>query len=272
MTIIAKETIGTFDPKIDNGVGYIGLIQFSEDSAKGVGTTQAKLIKMNAVEQLNYVEKRFVNLMKSDGYKSLTDLYMAVLQPKSVGEGATDSNVLWTSERMAYYNNPSYHKEKGEYDNKIKKGKKNKRGFEEGTTYMWEVRQELEKIELLFKKGKNLKDVNLVKGTFDSVLEEMKTLVDKNIPYSQEGVRDSLTEKGLKALDCSELVSIYLYKLGITKSVKNIHTGIMTKMKQILEKLLTAMILILYLEVINLILNLKKEIFLFGEMVMDIQA
>ena len=225
MTIIAKETIETFNPKIDNGVGYIGLIQFSEESAKGVGTTQTELIKMSAVEQLNYVEKRFVNLMKKEGYKSLTDLYMAVLQPKSVGEGADDSNILWTSERLAYYNNPSYHKEKGEYDNKIKKGKKLKRGFKEGTTYMWEVRQELERIAL---KGEDFKNVNFVKGTFDSVLEEMKTMVDKNIPYSQEGIRDSISEKGLEALDCSELVSIYLYRLGITKSVKNIHTGIMT--------------------------------------------
>ncbi|POR25289.1 hypothetical protein BWK58_07195 [Flavobacterium columnare] len=228
MTIMAKETGDTFSPKIDNGKGYVGLIQFSEDSARGVGTTQAKLIKMSAVEQLNYVEKRFVNLMKDEGYKSLTDLYMAVLQPSSVGEGDKDMNILWTSKRKAYYSNPSYHKEEGEYDNKIVMGKELKRGFEEGTTYMWEVRKELERIE---EKGKEFKNVNFVKGTFDSVLEEMKTLVDTNIPYSQEGVRDSLSEKGLEALDCSELVSIYLYKLGITKNVKNIHTGIMTNEK-----------------------------------------
>jgi murein DD-endopeptidase MepM/ murein hydrolase activator NlpD/acyl-CoA-binding protein len=146
MIIIAKETILTFDPHIDNGVGYVGLIQFSEDSAGEVGTTQAELKRMTAETQLNYVEKRFEKLGKK-GYKSLTDLYLAVLNPTSVGQGDKDSNVLWTSKRMAYYNNASYHKEKGEYDHKIIKKGKTKRGFDEGTTYMWEVREELEIIE-----------------------------------------------------------------------------------------------------------------------------
>jgi murein DD-endopeptidase MepM/ murein hydrolase activator NlpD len=146
MIIIAKETSLTFNPHIDNGIGYVGLIQFSEDSAQGVGTTQAELKRMTAVTQLKYVEKRFENLGKN-GYKSLTDLYLAVLQPASVGQGDKDQNVLWTSKRMAYYNNPSYHKEEGEYDHKIIKSGKTKRGFEEGTTYMWEVRQELERIK-----------------------------------------------------------------------------------------------------------------------------
>lgn len=146
MIIIAKETSLTFDPHIDNGIGYVGLIQFSEASAEDVGTTHAELKKMTAVTQLNYVEKRFIRYGKN-GYKSLADLYFAVLQPTSVGQGDKDGNVLWTSQRMAYYNNPSYHKEKGEYDNKIIKKGKTKRGFDEGTTYMWEVRQELERIE-----------------------------------------------------------------------------------------------------------------------------
>ncbi|EJG03527.1 M23 family metallopeptidase [Flavobacterium sp. F52] len=146
MIIIAKETSLTFDPHIDNGIGYVGLIQFSEASAEQVGTTHAELKKMTAVTQLNYVEKRFEKLGKN-GYKSLTDLYLAVLQPTSVGQGDKDGNILWTSNRMAYYNNPSYHKEKGEYDNKIIKSGKTKRGFEEGTTFMWEVREELERIK-----------------------------------------------------------------------------------------------------------------------------
>lgn len=147
MIIIAKETSLTFDPHIDNGIGYVGLIQFSEDSAKEVGTTHLELKKMTAETQLKYVEKRFEKLGKR-GYRSLTDLYLAVLNPSSVGKGNADSNILWTSKRMAYYNNPSYHKEKGEYENKIDKKGKLKRGFEEGTTYMWEVRQELERLKI----------------------------------------------------------------------------------------------------------------------------
>ncbi|MBF7092868.1 M23 family metallopeptidase [Flavobacterium sp. ALJ2] len=146
MIIIAKETSLTFDPHIDNGIGYVGLIQFSEVSAKEVGTTHMELKNMTAETQLNYVGKRLARYAKN-GYKSLSDLYLAVLNPSSVGEGNKDGNVLWTSSRMAYYNNPSYHKEKGEYDNKINIKGKTKRGFDGGTTYMWEVRQELERIE-----------------------------------------------------------------------------------------------------------------------------
>lgn len=63
------------------------------------------------------------------------------------------------------------------------------------------------------------------------ILDEMKALVDKHISYSQLGVRNSLSEEGLKGLDCSETVSIYLTKLGITTSVKEINTGIMTTQK-----------------------------------------
>lgn len=62
----------------------------------------------------------------------------------------------------------------------------------------------------------------------DSVLEEMKKLVDKHIPYSQLGSRDSLSEDGLKNLVCSETIAIYLYKLGIMPTLVSIHTGIMT--------------------------------------------
>lgn len=60
------------------------------------------------------------------------------------------------------------------------------------------------------------------------VLDEMKALVDKNIPYSQTGERASLQPEGLKNLDCSETVGIYLYKLGVMPTLVAIHTGLMT--------------------------------------------
>ena len=44
------------DPAADNGA-YVGLIQFSADSAKLVGTTQAALKKMTRAQQMKYVEK-----------------------------------------------------------------------------------------------------------------------------------------------------------------------------------------------------------------------
>lgn len=62
----------------------------------------------------------------------------------------------------------------------------------------------------------------------NEVLSEMKSLVDKNIPYSQQGDRTSLSEKGLAALDCSETVSVYLKKLGIMDENKpSLGTGVM---------------------------------------------
>ncbi|MFL1897288.1 hypothetical protein ACJRPK_16410 [Aquimarina sp. 2-A2] len=65
-------------------------------------------------------------------------------------------------------------------------------------------------------------------GKMKSVLEEMKLLVDKHIPYSQQGERSSLSDEGMAALDCSETVGIYLHKLGCMPKYKAIHTGIMT--------------------------------------------
>ncbi len=62
----------------------------------------------------------------------------------------------------------------------------------------------------------------------NEVLEEMKLLVDKHIPYSQQGERSSLSEERLKELDCSETVGIYLHKLGCMPKYKAIHTGLMT--------------------------------------------
>ena len=67
--------------------------------------------------------------------------------------------------------------------------------------------------------------------TEKGILDEMKDLVDKNIPYSQTGERQSLSPEGLKNLDCSETVGIYLYKLGVMPTLVAIHTGLMTTEK-----------------------------------------
>jgi hypothetical protein len=38
---MALETIETFRPSIDNGVGYVGLIQFGKEAAKTIKTTRS---------------------------------------------------------------------------------------------------------------------------------------------------------------------------------------------------------------------------------------
>jgi predicted chitinase len=60
------------------------------------------------------------------------------------------------------------------------------------------------------------------------ILDQMKELVDKHIPYSQTGERASLSSEGLKNLDCSETVGIYLFELGVMPVLVAINTGLMT--------------------------------------------
>jgi len=63
--------------------------------------------------------------------------------------------------------------------------------------------------------------------TYKSVLDEMKEIVDKHIPYSQTGEREEDSLIGWKALDCSELVMRYLYKLGTMDKLVTLYTGLM---------------------------------------------
>ena len=64
--------------------------------------------------------------------------------------------------------------------------------------------------------------------TAPGILNEMKALVDRNIPYSQTGERSKLSPEGLKNLDCSETVGIYLHKLGVMPTYVAIDTSSMT--------------------------------------------
>ncbi len=93
MTVMAIETSKyennkvtyTFSPSIKNpNSSAVGLIQFIESTAKGLGTSTAKLAKMTAVAQLDYVEKYF------KPYKgkiaSVADVYLAVFYPKAMGK------------------------------------------------------------------------------------------------------------------------------------------------------------------------------------------
>jgi len=59
MAIMAFETSRSFDPSITNraGSGATGLIQFMPATARDLGTTTSRLALMNAVEQLDYVER-----------------------------------------------------------------------------------------------------------------------------------------------------------------------------------------------------------------------
>lgn len=141
MTVMALETIETFRPSIDNGVGYVGLIQFGKEAAKTIKITQDQLIKMSFIEQMEYVQKHLVSHKAK--YKTLTDLYLAVLYPSACGHGSEKDYVVLHG--AAYRNNPLFFKEKGEWEwayktnNKGKQIKYKKATDPDGNTYVWEV-------------------------------------------------------------------------------------------------------------------------------------
>lgn len=86
MACMAFETGETFSPSIKNGAGapYYGLIQFGTAAATDVGTTTAKLVKMTAEAQLEYVYKFFKPY--TGKIKTTSDIYLRILYPVAVGK------------------------------------------------------------------------------------------------------------------------------------------------------------------------------------------
>ena len=104
MAVIAFETGESFDPAQKNaaGSGATGLIQFMPRTARGLGTTTAKLAKMTAIRQLDFVEAYFASAARGR-QASLSDLYMAVLWPAAVGR--SESYILFRKPSRAYTQN-----------------------------------------------------------------------------------------------------------------------------------------------------------------------
>lgn len=99
MAVMAFETGRTFAAKTRNPASSAtGLIQFMAATAKGMGTTTAKLAAMTDVAQLDYVERYFRPTAKR--ITTLEDLYMAVLWPAAVGKPL--DTVLWSAGTPAF--------------------------------------------------------------------------------------------------------------------------------------------------------------------------
>jgi soluble lytic murein transglycosylase-like protein len=86
MAAMAFESAETFRANIKNaaGSGATGLIQFMPSTARSLGTTAEKLALMTPEDQLNYVYKYFRPY--KGRLKTLSDVYMAILWPKGVGQ------------------------------------------------------------------------------------------------------------------------------------------------------------------------------------------
>lgn len=102
MAVYAFETGRTFSPSVRNPVsGATGLIQFMPSTAIGLGTTVEALARMTDVEQLAFVHKYLAPYRGR--LRTLSDLYMAVLWPKAVGE--PESFALFSEGSKAYLQN-----------------------------------------------------------------------------------------------------------------------------------------------------------------------
>ena len=98
--LINFETAASFNPAIQNSLGYTGLIQFGDGAATDLGTTTSHLKTLSAIEQMDFVQKYFElpHKRKGSNYGTTADLYMAVFYPAAVGK-SLDFNIAehWAS-------------------------------------------------------------------------------------------------------------------------------------------------------------------------------
>jgi len=73
-----------FNPAIVNSIGATGLIQFMPSTARGLGTSGPALAKLNALQQLDFVEKYF--LPGKSKFKNVYDLYLYTFFPLGLGK------------------------------------------------------------------------------------------------------------------------------------------------------------------------------------------
>ena len=78
-----------FDPSVLNykGSGAVGLIQFMPATAMEMDVSVERLKRMSANQQLEYVYLYLETVRSRYGqFSSLTDLYLAILFPKAIGQ------------------------------------------------------------------------------------------------------------------------------------------------------------------------------------------
>lgn len=176
MNIIAFETNLSFSPKAgtfeknpdDNREGgYVGLIQFGKDASDHLKVKRSKLLKMTALEQLDYVEKWFL-LKTKNQLKSAVDIYLSVNYPKAAGIGHLDHEVVYGDTKAAYRANKPFLREADEINEKGEKV-----GKDGGKTYVWEVREALEENA---KEGVYSKNTVLMNKSYNLIMSNPKEI------------------------------------------------------------------------------------------------
>jgi len=116
MAVMAQETGNKFTANVKNGLGAVGLIQFTDiavtaiNNAFGTSYTDATLIKMTATEQLSVVEQYFsIPLLKNKSFKTIEDYALANIWPAAMGKSL--DAVIWTTGSTHYTNHKSMDKD-----------------------------------------------------------------------------------------------------------------------------------------------------------------
>ncbi len=213
MTVMALETNKSFNPAIQNGAGYTGLIQFGANAASRLGTTTSHLKKMKDIEQLTYVEKYFSLPEYKNKLKTLTDVYLAVLWPNACGHG-DDPNYIVLKDKY-YRSNPLFFKEK---DENLKDSHGKRIYKTNGVTYVWEIRKVLESIYIEGKKCKELQFQECFPGNSDS-LSSNKKIVTFADNLSQER-RNVVSSKTIHILEQAALKTSN-NKVVITSTIRS---------------------------------------------------
>jgi hypothetical protein len=100
---IAFETANTFSPCIINNIGAVGLIQFTQSTAKDeLKTTSKELSELTRTEQLEFVDL-FLNRHK-DKIVNPEDIYWAIHLPTSLDSG---KDLLYDDSSKYYARNPA---------------------------------------------------------------------------------------------------------------------------------------------------------------------
>jgi hypothetical protein len=204
----------------ENFSGAVGLIQFTPvaidelNNYYNYSLTKRKLALMSQLEQLDYVEKYIEYWIDANKIKSkltLADLYLLVFSPSKMN-GSNDSTTLYKEGTTYYKANESIDTDK---ENGITKKELAHRAYES----LKEGSQKENKSSEFTCGVLDEKKIDYIPTS--GVLEEMKIIADSHRAYLQETNKNRTadTEAGLAKMDCSEFVSRYLHKLGITKKI-----------------------------------------------------
>lgn len=117
ISLIGFETAGTYSPAIQNSnSGATGLIQFTGETAKALGTTTEALKSMDVKEQMKWIDKYFERQLKTFPDLEGMHPYLWVAAP-AISKLPYDYSVLWSPDSKEAKANPSWTVKDGDISN-----------------------------------------------------------------------------------------------------------------------------------------------------------